>query len=342
VSDNGSCPETITRTYSITDDCENQITVDQLIIVNDVTNPTASNPAPISVSGSMDVPAPNPSVVIDELDNCTVNPVVVWVSDESDGNLCNLEEITRTHSVTDDCGNQILVTQIITIFAVPAPIDAGPDQVICEGELTTLVADNPWNFPIGWNPVVPVGPFDSIQTTTYTAADNLGCISTDEMTVVIEELPEVSFIGDQLSGCEPLTVTFTNTSSAASGITDCEWFINGQLIDGCGPIVQTFQDSGAYDVSLTSISVKGCVNTTTFDDYIYLEDAPIAVFTASQTELTNIFTEVVFTNNSVDATDYIWTFGDLSPSVENPSHTFPNDEGGSYLVDLLALSPIGC
>jgi gliding motility-associated-like protein len=345
VSDGLTCPETITRTYSIADDCGNQITVDQLIIVNDVTLPTASNPAPISVPGSMNVPAPDPLVVIDELDNCTVNPAVVWVSDVSDGNVCNFEKITRTYSVTDDCGNQILVTQEITILAVPAPIDAGPDQLICAGELTTIVAVNPLNAPIVWSPVVPVGPFDPIQTTTYAVtADNLGCISTDDMTVVVEELPEVSFIGDVLSGCEPLEVTFTNTSSPVSGLTNCEWTINGETLNGCGNVAYNFENGGTYNVTLTTTSGTGCVNSVTYNDYIYVEDIPVASFTPSQTQLTNIFTEVVFTNNSVDATDYSWTFGDLTPStsVENPTHSYPFDEGGSYLVELIAMSPLGC
>jgi gliding motility-associated-like protein len=97
-------------------------------------------------------------------------------------------------------------------------------------------------------------------------------------------------------------------------------------------------------VTLTTTSGTGCVNSVTYNDYIYVEDIPVASFTPSQTQLTNIFTEVVFTNNSVDATDYSWTFGDLTPStsVENPTHSYPFDQGGSYLVELIAMSPLGC
>jgi gliding motility-associated-like protein len=344
VSDGLSCPETITRTYSITDDCGNQITVDQSIIVNDVTPPTASNPAPISVPGSSDVPVPNPLVVIDELDNCTANPVVVWVSDVSDGNICNLENITRTYSVTDDCGNQIFVTHEITILAVPAPIDAGPDQVICEGDLVTIVADNPLGVPIVWNPVVPVGPFDPVVTTAYmVTADNEGCISTDDITITVEPAPIVSFIGDILSGCEPLEVTFTNTSTSVSGFTNCVWTINGETLNGCGNVTYTFQNGGTYDVTLTTTSGTGCTSSVTYTDYIYVEETPIASFVPSSNQLTTLNTEVLFDNTSIGADNYVWTFGDdLSTStLENPTYQFPIDEGG-YEVELIAYSPLGC
>ncbi|PWL30358.1 MAG: hypothetical protein DCO96_05090, partial [Fluviicola sp. XM-24bin1] len=204
VSDGQSCPETITRTWTYTDNCGNTSTVSQTIIVDDTTPPTASNPTPISVPGANDVPNPDPTVVTNEADNCTPNPVVAWVSDVSDGNVCNGEIITRTYSITDDCGNQTLVTQEITILATPAPIDAGNDTLICLGETVTIVASNPWNAQLTWSPQVPQGPFSPTQTTTYTVtADNEGCISSDQITVTVEAPPIVSFAGDVLSGCAP-------------------------------------------------------------------------------------------------------------------------------------------
>ncbi len=49
VSDNNSCPETLTRTYQISDVNGNSISCTQDIVVDDVTNPTASNPLPVNV-----------------------------------------------------------------------------------------------------------------------------------------------------------------------------------------------------------------------------------------------------------------------------------------------------
>ncbi|XOV68834.1 MAG: PKD domain-containing protein [Fluviicola sp.] len=344
VSDGQSCPETITRTWTYTDNCGNTTSTSQTIVVDDTTPPTASNPAPISVPGPNDVPAPDPSVVINEADNCTANPVVAFVSSVSDGNVCNGEIITHTYSVTDDCGNQTLVTHEITILATPAPIDAGNDTTICLGENVTISASNPWNAQLSWSPQVPQGPFSPAQTTTYTVtADNYGCISTDQITVTVEEPPVVSFVGDVLSGCAQLTVNFTNLSTATSGISDCEWTINGTTLTGCNP-TYTFNNGGLYDVTLTTTSTLGCSSTETYTDYIYVEDLPLASFTASQTELSSLYTEVIFTNNSTGATNYQWDFG--SPGANstevNPTHTFPEGEAGTYTITLWAYTDLGC
>ena len=69
--------------------------------------------------------------VTDEADNCTAAPVVALVSDVSDGNTCP-EVITRTYSVTDDCGNSINVTQPITINDITPPTASDPAAVNVE------------------------------------------------------------------------------------------------------------------------------------------------------------------------------------------------------------------
>ena len=98
------------------------------------TDPTASNPAPVTVECIGDVPAPDITVVTDEADNCTANPIVAFVSDVSDGNTCP-EIITRTYSVTDDCGNSINVTQIITIGDDIDPL------ISCPGNINSIACD---------------------------------------------------------------------------------------------------------------------------------------------------------------------------------------------------------
>lgn len=347
ISDGLSCPETITRTYVITDDCGNLITVDQTIIVNDITPPTASNPAAASYPLITDVPAGATSVtdVITEADNCTLNPTVTWVSDVSDNDICAGETIVRTFSIVDDCGNEIFVTQQITINPLPVPIDAGPDQTICEGGTVTLTAVNPTGAVLTWSPIAAPGPFSPASTQTYTVTANFnGCTATDDVTVIVEAPPVVSFVGDVLAGCEPLEVTFVNTSTAASGIVNCDWDFGGQTANGCGAVTYIFPEGGTYSVTLTTTSGTGCVNSETYNNYIYVEDTPIANFGMSADQLSTLETYVEFYNTSVGAVDYIWSFDDNTNSSyeENPTHEFPTSDGGTYEVQLIAISPLGC
>ena len=348
VSDGLTCPETITRTYSVTDDCGNQINLTQSIIVNDITNPTASNPAPITVYCASDVPQPDPAVVIDEADNCTAAPVVAHVSDVSDGNVCAGEIITRTYSVTDDCGNQITVTQLITIDVVTPTVNAGTDVEVCEGVPVTLTASNyPMTATISWdNGVIDGVAFQPpVGTTTYTVtADECSgqCVVTDQVDVTIHPTPVISFSGDDLIGCDPHTVNFTNTSTEQY---DCVWdFGNGQTANDCGDQTVTYLTPGLYDVTLTVTSDQGCIATDTYADYIEVVPQPVADFTFSPTDLDILMTEVEFDNQSMHSTNYIWNFGDLSPNSfeENPTHIYPDETGGTYTVTLFASNDIGC
>jgi len=83
----------------------------------DTVDPTASNPSPVTVYCTADIPGVDVNVVSDEADNCTSNPVVTHVGDVSDGGS-NPEIITRTYRITDDSGNSIDVTQTITVDSI--------------------------------------------------------------------------------------------------------------------------------------------------------------------------------------------------------------------------------
>ncbi|MFV9552595.1 hypothetical protein, partial [Algibacter sp. PT7-4] len=92
VSDGNTCPETITRTYSVTDVCDNQILVTQTITVNDTTNPTASGTiAESTVEGCTINDATAPATTVAQLealglnieDNCTTDDNLVVTNSDS-------------------------------------------------------------------------------------------------------------------------------------------------------------------------------------------------------------------------------------------------------------------
>src|SRR5204862_1294494 len=103
------------------------ITVTQTITVQDLVPPTASNPAPVTVACIADVPAPDPAVVTDEADNCTGPITVIHVGDVSNGTSPII--ITRTITVTDARGNNITVTQTITVQDMVPPTASNPAPV---------------------------------------------------------------------------------------------------------------------------------------------------------------------------------------------------------------------
>jgi PKD repeat protein len=81
-----------------------------------------------------------------------------------------------------------------------------------------------------------------------------------------------------------------------------------------------------------SLTINGNV-TEIKENLISVAIAPVAGFTSQENDLT-----IAFTNSSVNADTYLWSFGDGNTSVlENPSHTYPAQ--GTYTVSLTAGNP---
>jgi gliding motility-associated-like protein len=75
-----------------------------------------------------------------------------------------------------------------------------------------------------------------------------------------------------------------------------------------------------------------------------VEAPPNASFAPSANQVSNLNTQINFTNTTTGASNYIWSFGDQSQtSTEiNPSHVYPTEPVGQYEVMLIAFSPFGC
>ena len=254
----------------------------------------------------------------------------------------SIATITVTPSLAGCTGSP----ETFTIIVNPLPtVFAGNDFTVCEGNQAVLTASGAFGY-VWTAPVIDGVAFTPLVTGNYfvTGTDANGCIGMDDVNIIVDPLPIVSFTADVTSGCAPLEVTFTNTS--AGFLTDCVWsFGNGSSETGCGSVTTTFQNGGTYDVTLTTTSVNGCTNVVTYTDYIYVEDAPNAAFTPSSSVLSfNLIFEILFDNASTGAVSYVWDFGDGSPTTtqENPSHDFPNEGQGTYLVELIAFSSLGC
>ena len=259
-------------------------------------------------------------------------------------NLGNAEGNYTMTGITDQaCSNVVAGTSTILMNALPV-VDAGADYIVCIGDSTMLNGTGAQSY-VWNNGVIESDMFTPLATQTYfvTGTDVNGCSESDSIIVYVESLPIVSFVADSFQGCEPFEVMFVNTTTG--NLQDCIWNFGGNTMgSSCDTITHVFGGSGLYDVTLTTSSVNGCSNSTTYSDYIYVEDNPSASFTASSTSLLSLNTDVQFTNSTVGAINYVWDFGDGTgnSTTINTEHTFPDTESAGYVVTLYAYSPIGC
>lgn len=275
----------------------------------------------------------------------TLEGVSNTVSGSSDTlTLGQNEGIYIVTGISDDyCSNTASLNDEIVIHPLPV-VNAGSDVIVCDGNAIVLSGSGAFGYQ--WDNGISDGiPFYPVATQMYTVTgtDNNGCVNTDDVNVIFEELPEVSFTADLTEGCAPLTVQFTNTTPGNP--VSCEWqFETAGTQNNCGTVSTVFEQSGLVDVTLTVTSSNQCVNSVTYDDYIYIEADPVASFTASETALLSLETEVYFQNNSTGAVNYLWNFGDGSAEEEgqNAVHEFPSSATGNYEVYLVAYSPLNC
>jgi gliding motility-associated-like protein len=282
----------------------------------------------------------------EEITLTAVNPdgaIITWNNNITDGNPFNQNVGTTTYTVTANLDNCIATDQVnVTVHPTPN-VFAGNDVLVCAGQSVVLTGAGAQTYV--WNNGVTNGvAFTPAQTQTYTVTgtSQFGCVATDDVTVTVEELPTLSFQGDNLEGCAPVTTTFTNTGVTEPG-SECVWYLSdGTVLTGCDNVAYTFNNPGCYDVTLEVTSANGCSSSTTLQDYVCVQAYPVAYFIFSPNQPTTINTSVSFTNGSIGASNYQWFFGDGATSnAVDPTHTYPEIEG-SYVVTLVASTPFGC
>ncbi|MBM3429702.1 MAG: T9SS type B sorting domain-containing protein [Bacteroidetes bacterium] len=257
--------------------------------------------------------------------------------------------ITYTVNGSGSCTGSDIATLSITVTPGPEAGTLSGTATVCVGSTTTITsngdAGGTWTSSntsiatVNASGVV-TGVAVGSATITYTVNGSGSCTGLDLATVsvTVNQGAGISFSANQSSGkCAPLTVTFTSNANSGS----CVWNLgNGQTLSGC-TASYTFTQPGCYDISLSSTE-NGCVSSLTQDDFICVDNSPIAAFTSSSTIFNEPIETVNLTNNSVGASTYLWNFGDVQSSTAiNPSHTFQNASFGTF-IELIAYSTAGC
>ncbi|MEC5144035.1 PKD domain-containing protein [Chitinophaga sp. 212800010-3] len=177
---------------------------------------------------------------------------------------------------------------------------------------------------------------------SVTVTDNDGCTSTSSGKYLQINGPNADFNADSYFVKPGSTVHFSNTTTETGGkITNAQWaFGDGSTIQTLGNTYHYYPDKGVYEVSLHVTDNNGCTGSITKPIKVSTVNASFTYtssFVNGGTCAPMIFR---FTNNSVNATSYLWDFGDGGSSNQaNPVHTYTL--AGHYKVILKVASVTG-
>jgi len=189
---------------------------------------------------------------------------------------------------------------------------------------------------------------DSIYSVLLTATSNEGCVSQKTRMVTVYPQIQSSFSVSDPVGCQPLAVSFTNTSTGASSY---EWDFGDGASSSVFSPVNTYTNSGTSDslftVSLVTIASNNICRDTSYatvNVHPYIK----ALFSMPDNSACNPFSPIL-ENASENGSSFFWTFGDgddtttldLSPIT----HQFENTDytnQAEYEIILEATSIAGC
>jgi gliding motility-associated-like protein len=296
---------TITRTWRATDVTGNYSECTQTIMVHDITNPTFTVPATITICRASDctydIGTSVTGDVTDESDNCAPGTLLnATFSDDLSGLIdCNnYGFILRTWSLTDIAGNTTVKVQTIWIEPTPTVTIVNNSPIICDSSNVNLLINSP---------TISTTPANLSYEVTVTSTDpaHLGGTASISFTKLKADLP-FSITGSLTNSSDaPILVTYTITPK----------------LNGCsdGPVqttTVTVNPTGEVDQPVSQVVCNGD-NTTTIT-----------------------FTTV----NTGGATTYTWTNNDISiglaatGSGDIPTFTAIN-AGTSPVVATIIVTP---
>ncbi|MBL4657645.1 MAG: PKD domain-containing protein, partial [Flavobacteriales bacterium] len=180
------------------------------------------------------------------------------------------------------------------------------------------------------------GQYDvALVTTSYQCTDTV----TKKVFITVNGVfPE--FAADILTGCLPLTVSFSDSSTGTSPVVSWSWdFGDSSAFDTTQYPTHTYYDTGFYDVQLIVIDSNGCMDTIRKNNYVR-PTFPYPEFSYSMNAC--IGESINITNTSVGiGLNYSWDFGDgFTDSILNPVYSYA--DSGSFTITLTATDTNGC
>ena len=246
-------------------------------------------------------------------------------------------KVYLTSSINGSCASKDSVE--INIETIEAAFTSSPNSA-CITPIVVNYTDQSinatswkWSFGNGanstsQNPSNTINTFGDFTDQLIATSAN-GCSDTLSIAGNIKvQKMKPFFNADVRKGCIPLTVTFTDQSSANSNIVSWDWDFDDLNFSNDTNPTHIFETTGKFKVKLTITDDLGC--TSSIVDTIKTGTKQKPNFIAVP-ERSCAFAPVVFSDRSEDASlldEWIWEFGDGASSLEqNPIHQY-QDTGG--------------
>jgi len=180
-----------------------------------------------------------------------------------------------------------------------------------------------WKWDLGGvfsskqNPgIIFVNPGQYTICLTVTTSSGATASICKENIIRIYENPTADFTVDNIAGCKPVTVNFTNTSVSPNGkITNLTWDVGGtanvqNTDDPTKIITTTYNTVGQYSSTLSIVDEKGCKHTLTKPNLVNVEELPKVNLDFTFLSSCDLPWRVRFQNLDYDPLAiYVWDFG---------------------------------
>ncbi len=172
------------------------------------------------------------------------------------------------------------------------------------------------------------------------ASNYCGQFVYDTVTVFVNQPPVLVVSPNSAAICPGESLLFVN-----NGQNDPSWSYFWEFGDGFTSTMMNpthnYPSHGNYMVSLTVTDDNGCTAQAINAAFVTVFPQAQAIFNVDNTEVSSLDPVVNFSNYSINANTFIWSFGDGNGSIQaNPSYEY--DEAGYYTVTLYASNPFGC
>jgi gliding motility-associated-like protein len=323
ISREGTCPTTITREYTISDSCGNNLICEQIIIIDDKVRPTIScppDPEPQYNATLEDINAltglafseTTQTVIltnaeglgINAWDNCEV--IRITYSDEVEGNSCPTI-VTRTFRAYDACGNvSVSCTQTIELYNAVTPV-FDPIGPLCQySPAPELPKTDKSGISGSWSPAVIDTKNAGVRPYTFTP-DDLNCAK--PITIEIEILetadPLLEPIGPICQFAEPPALPDTTLNNITG-----TWFPDTINTEHPDTLKFVFTPDAGYDCSVKD-SIYIIIDTLVVPQFLPLDpvcqfDTPPDLPEANFNGVTGIWTPSVTQTDSAGVFRYVF------------------------------------